>query len=71
MATKADVSDLIAHHEMNIAWTNKGSGVYVSGYDRKNMLHAVHATGGNPAENLSQAVERVAAKIEAANRGKK
>ena len=71
MATKADVSDLIAHHEMNVAWTNKGSGVYVSGYDRKNLLHGVRERDGDKAANLERAVTRLAAEIDAANRGVK
>jgi hypothetical protein len=68
---KSDTAELIARHLMNVGWLTTGGSVYVSAFDVKGKQHAVHATGGNPAENLQEAVERVAAKIEAANRGKK
>jgi len=68
---KSDTAELIAKHLLNVGWMTAGGSVYVSAFDLKGKQHAVHATGGTPAENLRDAVERVAAKIEAANRGKK
>ena len=62
---KSDTDNLIAKHLLNIGWMTNG--VYVSGFDSKNRQYTAIGSDGTPAENLQDAVERVAKKIEAAN----